>query len=136
MTIREFVKSRQLFRTLLYSTWLLLVVLLSYLIQFVIDSSKRDISLVDLFTIYPDLMILLLVAVPTAIPVTYVLQRLFRVSRWGAIIVGIFVIPAAIYAALIGGLFGPSGEFFYVQLISFLPALIAWGFIANTRRNR
>ncbi len=86
-------------------------------------------------TIFHQVIILFLVSIVSAFPVTIGFRKLYRVARKTAVVVWVFVAPISAYAVLVGGLLGFPGIFIYVQVAG-LPVWLLLGIVTLARRIR
>ena len=70
-----------------------------------------------------------------ALPLTLAVTRIHRRARVLAYACGAVLGPLTVFAAVIGGLFGPVGIVLYTLVFS-IPAWIALGITARVQRNR
>ena len=134
-------KAKFLLKMLLYSAWLPLSIILIAFYRFFgwfpIFHPESDALAVDSMPMLWDFIYLLLITLPSAVPVTIAMLLIYRRTRITALIVGAITVPIATFAGLVGGLLGPLGVFLYVQAAG-LPAWITLGILALIRivRNR
>ena len=123
---------RNLFKSFLYSVWLPTSVLVVALVRFLlITDVNADTSIFALV----HLVGLFVFAWPCGLFLTVALQKIFRRSKVIAISTAILFAPLSVWAATIGGLFGPVGIAVYTAVIS-LPAWLALGILCLIQRKK
>ena len=112
--------------TFLYSIWLPFAVLALSILRFGVDGW---ISFEDLPDRLSHLLRLFIWTWPSGLPLTIVIQKIYRRNKPAAYVTGIILIPVSALFATTGGLFGPIGVFLYSAVAS-IPAWITLGLMA------
>ena len=110
--------ARSFLKSLLYSVWLPVSILVLSLIRFGIEGWS---SFDDLQSGLATIGWLFLLTWPCGLPLTIALRKLYRRSRAIAYLTAVVLIPLSAVAAITGGLLGPIGILGYTAVFS-LPA--------------
>lgn len=125
-------RHHHLFRSFLYSAWLPISVLVVALVRFGFDSGVNGNN--PLFAIV-HLIGLFVFVWPSGMFLTIAIQKILRRSKITAILAAILLAPITVWAATIGGLFGPIGIFAYTAVVS-LPAWITLSILYLIQRKK
>ena len=120
-------------RLLVLALWLPLAILVVSAIRF--GGLPSDSERGGMLTAVALIGFMVLFAWIAALPLTLAVTRIHRRARVLAYACGAVLGPLTVFAAVIGGLFGPVGIVLYTLVFS-IPAWIALGITARVQRNR
>ncbi len=122
-------------RLLVLALWLPLAILVVSAIRFgglPLDSERGGGGMLIAVALIGSMVLFAWIA---ALPLTLAVTRIHRRARVLAYACGVVLGPLTVFAAVIGGLFGPVGIVLYTLVFS-IPAWIALGITARVQRNR
>ncbi len=122
-------------RLLVLALWLPLAILVVSAIRFgglPLDSERGGGGMLIAVALIGSMVLFAWIA---ALPLTLAVTRIHRRARVLAYACGAVLGPLTVFAAVIGGLFGPVGIVLYTLVFS-IPAWIALGITARVQRNR
>ncbi len=120
-------------RTILYSLWLPVLVIVVSVIRFGFNTPLEGPGFMGITMLLMSVVTLFALAWPAAIPLTLAVRLLHRRSQVLAYVCALILGAGSVWAVIVGGLFGPVGVVVYA-LIAALPAWILLGILAKFQR--
>ncbi len=117
-------------RTILYSLWLPVLVIVVSIIRFGFNTPLEGPGIMGTIMLLVSVVTLFALAWPAAIPLTLAVRLLHRRSQVLAYVCALILGAGSVLAVIVGGLFGPVGVIVYA-LIAALPAWILLGILAK-----
>ena len=117
-------------RTILYSLWLPVLVIVVSIIRFGFNTPLEGPGIMGTIMLLVSVVTLFALAWPAAIPLTLAVRLLHRSSQVLAYVCALILGAGSVLAVIVGGLFGPVGVIVYA-LIAALPAWILLGILAK-----